>query len=729
MYNTGLPARIHAVKLLPWYRNGKIRSATDQSVWESPFYEASTPMAIPAVQKQYLFCDRDTAYFTDLSVLKETGATWSWSFPGGTPSTSSIRTPKVVYNSPGIYDVSLIIHDVNGNDTATITGMIIADNKCAIDTTPGGAMDIVSHPGHLKVEDMNFTTQTVTITAWIKPNGIQSEYSGIWMNDGTAAGLNFRETNNTLGYHWPGGSWSWDSNLTVPPNEWSYVAMVVTPGSVKVYVNGISATHTTAIQSVTLNDIRIGSYQNWEARTYKGQIDEVCVWNRALTEDEIRLQRHLVKQPANDPTIVSYHQFDNLLSGDVIDKANGIDGTLVGSANIVSSDAPLGSGTSQILLVQNSGNAIFNNGGDLAIGFKANHPNGKVVVSHLHVLPDTMPLHAYSQGAYWIVNNYGSNQVLSGLDSVRSYAIGSLSNAMADNFQFKLYARPSNGTGPNWIMLPTDSIVPSPGLNTTIKGMNLLTIKSLGQFLVMRDTVTSGTADVAITSPNQPDLQVEGGESISLLIHSDHQGLQLPVLSGSALTSLGAPVAGQMAFLSDSASVVYYNGTKWMLVNLEPVLQYGNPTPPVDYNSISIPNASSNESSLIILEGGLVHLPVFTLAALLDVELLAPGMMVFESATGKIRCYNGNVWQALSATETNLAISVAPATLVTGVAINQSTKNPSSVLEINAAGGKAFQLPKVDPDQIYNPVTGLICFNPLNNKLMLYDGIRWNVIL
>ena len=144
---------------------------------------------------------------------------------------------------------------------------------------------------------------------------------------------------------------------------------------------------------------------------------------------------------------------------------------------------------------------------------------------------------------------------------------------------------------------------------------------------------------------------------------------------------------------------------------------------------MQIPNSVTNESSLLTLEGGLVQLPSFTSIALLDVELLAPGMLVFESTTGKIRCYNGNAWQTLSATETNLPISIAPATLVPGIAINQSTKHPSSVLEINPSGGKAFQLPKVDPDQIYNPVIGLICFNPLNNKLMLFDGLRWNVLL
>ena len=142
-----------------------------------------------------------------------------------------------------------------------------------------------------------------------------------------------------------------------------------------------------------------------------------------------------------------------------------------------------------------------------------------------------------------------------------------------------------------------------------------------------------------------------------------------------------------------------------------------------------MPGTAGNESSLVILGGGLIRLPVFTSVALLDVGFLAPGLLVFESTTGKIRCYNGNNWQTLSATATNLSISNASPAFVPGISINQSTKHPSSVLDINPSGGKAFQLPKVDPEQIYNPVTGLICFNPINNKLMLFDGLRWNVVL
>jgi PKD repeat protein len=43
--------------------------------------------------------------FTDLS--SPTATSWSWSFPGGTPATSTLQNPTIVYNSIGVYNVSL----------------------------------------------------------------------------------------------------------------------------------------------------------------------------------------------------------------------------------------------------------------------------------------------------------------------------------------------------------------------------------------------------------------------------------------------------------------------------------------------------------------------------------------------------------------------------------------------------------------------------------------------
>ena len=56
-------------------------------------------------------CSGGTVQFTDVSYHGAT--TWEWSFPGGTPSTSTDQNPVVTYASPGLYPVTLVVG--NGN--------------------------------------------------------------------------------------------------------------------------------------------------------------------------------------------------------------------------------------------------------------------------------------------------------------------------------------------------------------------------------------------------------------------------------------------------------------------------------------------------------------------------------------------------------------------------------------------------------------------------------------
>lgn len=69
-------------------------------------------------------CAGETVDFTDESYNDVTG--WTWSFPGGTPSSSIAQNPSVVYNTPGIYQVVLTATDGNvaNNDTETKTSYI-----------------------------------------------------------------------------------------------------------------------------------------------------------------------------------------------------------------------------------------------------------------------------------------------------------------------------------------------------------------------------------------------------------------------------------------------------------------------------------------------------------------------------------------------------------------------------------------------------------------------------
>jgi len=65
----------------------------------------------------------NTVTFTDLADCNPT--TWSWSFPGGSPASfNGQNPPPILYDTEGIYDVSLSVSNGAGNDTKTETGYI-----------------------------------------------------------------------------------------------------------------------------------------------------------------------------------------------------------------------------------------------------------------------------------------------------------------------------------------------------------------------------------------------------------------------------------------------------------------------------------------------------------------------------------------------------------------------------------------------------------------------------
>jgi len=49
---------------------------------------------------------------------------WEWSFPGGTPTTSTDENPYVSYDIAGVYDVTLIVSSTAGNDTLKVADYI-----------------------------------------------------------------------------------------------------------------------------------------------------------------------------------------------------------------------------------------------------------------------------------------------------------------------------------------------------------------------------------------------------------------------------------------------------------------------------------------------------------------------------------------------------------------------------------------------------------------------------
>lgn len=115
-YMTGLP-NVIVNDFEINYTTGKIRAGTyGRGLWESPL---KAPVTTPPVSDFTIAnaqtCPTDSIEFMDASV--DNAPYWQWHFPGGSPSSSTMRNPKVIYPSTGVYDVMLITQNANGADT------------------------------------------------------------------------------------------------------------------------------------------------------------------------------------------------------------------------------------------------------------------------------------------------------------------------------------------------------------------------------------------------------------------------------------------------------------------------------------------------------------------------------------------------------------------------------------------------------------------------------------
>ena len=71
--------------------------------------------------------------FTDLS----SGGiitSWSWTFEGGTPASSTEQNPVVFYHTLGTYDVTLVVTNIDGTDTKTKVDYIVVEDNIGIST-------------------------------------------------------------------------------------------------------------------------------------------------------------------------------------------------------------------------------------------------------------------------------------------------------------------------------------------------------------------------------------------------------------------------------------------------------------------------------------------------------------------------------------------------------------------------------------------------------------------
>jgi hypothetical protein len=133
-----------------------------------------------------------------------------------------------------------------------------------------------------------------SLSAWINPASIDQDSMAVCMgsDDGRIGnGFEFGVSGgNSPGNHLYGilGSVAWiDSGYIFPsPNAWYHVVMLRTNGVTKFYVNGIQTANTESRRPFAPKAFTIGSATG--IRFFNGMIDDVRIYNRALSASEIQ---------------------------------------------------------------------------------------------------------------------------------------------------------------------------------------------------------------------------------------------------------------------------------------------------------------------------------------------------------------------------------------------------------------------------------------------------------
>jgi PKD repeat protein len=726
LYNQGQPVSTHSTRLEGYYRKNKIRNASNRSVWESPFYQPSTPIAQASAQTDVISCVKDTAYFVDHSIVSDQNVSWSWSFPGGTPSSSSERTQKVVYNQPGVYDVTLTVSDANGSDTRVFAGFIKVLDECKADTIPGLAVKCNGSPDYVRLPSLGVTTNNFTITAWIKPDTIQPGYASVYMNDGTAGGLNFRPGNNMLGYHWPGGQWWWDSGLTVPVGVWSYVAMVVTPTSVRLYLNGVGSTHTVNVSPLALGPGRIGSYQGWSDRNFRGEIDEVCIWNRSLTEAEIRASRHLTKKPELENQMLAYYQFNGNISY-AYDAKGGKHGIYNGNIKRVRSRVPVGKGSSHTLTVNSAGLYNFQNA-DMEIQFSNPHPNGQVVVSRLNVKPDTLVnnLTPMDDG-YWIINNYGSNASFANPLNVTFKNTGTISQNMQSSYEFFSFSRGVNAHAVPWEEMRQQSLTVTSGMRGNLNFELMEPLNQQRQLFIARSNAPSGTPEILLSAKSIPSSTVSGGQSMALYLEGTHKGIGLPNAEDNYISLLNTPTEGLLSYNADCKCLVFYNGTSWRKV-IHTFRDVDAEVSSTESSNLTL-GGQTHQRAIIDLSGnqGFIKWPAMHTSQIIQIEHPVPGMMVYNTELHNFMVFNGSRWAGLVHVPLSISSAGSVENVAQGILAGGGTKDALALMQVNASH-KTVAMESAQPELIKDAFEGLMIYDKTTGSFMIRTAYGWNTL-
>ena len=142
----------------------------------------------------------------------------------------------------------------------------------------------------IDIPDTNLPSGTSarTISAWIYPNANDNGRIISYGTGTTNAAFDIitQASTNVLAVIGYGNNRF--STTTISLNEWAFISVTLSSGTLKMYVNGseIYSANSVGLDTTLSGSARIGK-SVWDVNDWNGNLANVAIWNRALSSDEI----------------------------------------------------------------------------------------------------------------------------------------------------------------------------------------------------------------------------------------------------------------------------------------------------------------------------------------------------------------------------------------------------------------------------------------------------------
>lgn len=212
-----------------------------------------------------------------------------------TRGTSTITTNGLIYH----LDIpNPLCYHANQSKCYSLIGQTVGEVSNNLSTTLEGKNSLVFNGSDCYIDlngNLNFTNEQ-TLEVWIKLEDGGPIYQRIIDKSNGNNGLNgyaliYHPTLNMIYYTVNDGTNKDIVGCKISPNKWINIIATKNNTEYKLYIDGILTQQNpgTSTISTKLTNIRIGAYTQSQERNLKGKINNLKIYNKALTSKEVNI--------------------------------------------------------------------------------------------------------------------------------------------------------------------------------------------------------------------------------------------------------------------------------------------------------------------------------------------------------------------------------------------------------------------------------------------------------